>query len=159
LPRKSQVVTTRRLIVCEKTSHWATALRLALSNSPARAKQQPRVIETRSLAGSETVLTESPASLVALEVTTANVENVVRFIIRSKERFPAAAPVALLAVDAAGVELLVREAGAIDAIRTVLDAQRLARLALRQCMLAPQPEIGLHELVAERMPWLAHATK
>jgi hypothetical protein len=151
-------MTACRLIICEKTSHWATALRLALCEQQSLCDQQPRLVETRSLTGCDSALVESPASLVALEVTGDNVEKVLEFVVRSRVRFPEATFAALLAADAVGAAPLVREAGAIDAINSILDSQRLARLALRQFSLAPQPELGLRELITERMPWSAHAT-
>jgi hypothetical protein len=142
---------TCRLIVLEKTNRWAAALRAALLGS------RMRVLETRSLTGCESALCEAPASVVALEVTPANLDLVVDFVLQNSRRFPRAALVALLAEDAAGAEQAVREAGAIDAIGSVLGAPRIARLASRQFSLAPPPELSLQELVERQLPWATPA--
>jgi hypothetical protein len=140
-----------RLIVCEKTNRWAAALRAALGRSPLQ------VVETRSLAGCESALIEAPASLAAVEVTAANLDQAVEFVMQTGRRFPRALVVALLTEEAASAERLIQEAGAIDVIGSVLDAPRIARLARRQFALAPPEELGFHELVRQRMPWAAHA--
>ena len=141
-----------RLIVCEKTSHWAAALRGALGT------RQPRLVETRSLAGCQEALAESPYSLVAVETTATNVASVVEFISSMTQRYPRATLVACLAEDAADAEMVAREAGAIDAIFSVLDAPRVARLARRQLKQDPPREIALSEFVADLLPWPAAAT-
>jgi hypothetical protein len=141
-----------RLIVCEKTSHWAAALRAE------SVTQRPRVVETRSLAGCEAALAESMASLVAIEITSSNVEAALVFIVRTLERYPQSSVVVLLAEDAMLVDGLMREAGAIDSVNSVIEAPRVARLARRQFAQAPQEQIDVQEFLAERMPWPAHAT-
>ena len=54
--------------------------------------------------------------------------------------------------------MLLREAGAIDVLTTVLDVERLARAAQRQFALAPSIELSIRELGRERMPWPAQAS-
>jgi DNA-binding NtrC family response regulator len=142
---------TCRLIVCEKTNRWATALRTALGRSPLQ------VAETRSLAGCEAALAEAPDSLVAVEVTPANLDQAVDFIEHTGHRFPRVLVVALLAEDAASAERLMQEAGAVDAISSVLDVPRIARLARRHHAAAPPPEIGFDDVARQRLPWSAHA--
>jgi hypothetical protein len=141
-----------RLIVCEKTGRWAAALRPALGSRP------PQIVETRSFAGCEAALVESAYSLVALETTAASLEAVLGFIGLVMIRFPRCYVAALLAPEARGAALLVREAGAIAAIDSVLDAGQVARLARRQLAQAPSAQTGLQDSVWERMPWRAFAT-
>ena len=141
---------TCRLIVCEKTNRWATAMRAALGLS------QRQVLETRSLAGCESALAEAPASLAAVEVTAANLEQVIDFVVQTGRRFPRALIVALLSEEAASAEWLLRETGVIDAVGSVLDAPRVARLARRHFAACPPAEVNLQELVSQRMPWAAH---
>lgn len=140
-----------RLIVCEKTNRWATALRTALGRSPLQ------VAESRSLAGCESALAEAPESLVAVEVTPANLDQAVDFVVHTGRRFPRALVVALLAEEAESAERLMQEAGAVDVIGSVLDVPRIARLARRHYAAAPPPELDFHELVRQRMPWSALA--
>jgi hypothetical protein len=141
-----------RLILCEKTGRWAAALRISLDAAG------PQLVETRSLAACEEALAQSPASLVAVEVTVANLEAVVEFLRQSSQRFGQSVVVALLTVDTAAAASLLREAGAIEALRSVLEAPRLARLAGRQFALAPAEQLSLREFTAQRMPWAAHRT-
>jgi DNA-binding NtrC family response regulator len=141
-----------RLIVCEKSSHWASALRSALRYRP------PQVVETRSLAGCEAALAESPSSLVAIEATANNLEALLGFITSVKQPFPRASVVVLLAPESLHAAPLLREAGAIDAITSVLQAPRAARLARRQLALAPKQEADVREFITQRMPWPAYAT-
>src|SRR5436190_22288091 len=96
-----------RLIICEKTSHWAAAVRGEMGT------HQPQVVEARSLAGCEAVLAESEASLVAIEITSTNVEAALGFIVRALRRYPQASVVVLLADEATLVDGLMRETGAI----------------------------------------------
>jgi hypothetical protein len=140
-----------RLIVCEKTSHWAAALRACLG-------RQPRIVETRSLAACKAELSQAPASLVALETTAGNVEAIISFISSINQRFPRASLVVLLAADAEAAALLLREAGAIEAVASVLELPRVARLAHRQLRQAPDEPLSPGQFVAERLSWPAHAT-
>jgi hypothetical protein len=145
-------MSTCRLIVCEKAGRWAAALRSALANQP------PRIVETRSLAGCEAALAESPYSLVALETTATNLEAVLAFVERVLVRFPRSHVAALFAPEARGAALLLQEAGAIATIESVLDASRVACFARRQLAQAPSAPVGPQESVCERMPWRAFAT-
>jgi hypothetical protein len=141
-----------RLIVCEKSSRWAAALRGAVG------AERPRVVETRSIPGCEEALAESPAALVAVETTVTNLPSVVEFIAHLNERFPRAKVVALLAEEVAGAGALLREAGAIDAVCSVIETPRVASLAQRQLQQQPRRESEPSEFVADCMPWPSAAT-
>ena len=142
-----------RLIVCEKTSHWAAALRACLGGRP------PRIVETRSLVNCEDALSQSPAGVVALETTPANLDAVLSFIASINNRFPRVSIVVLLTADAASAAALLREAGAIDAVASVLELPRVMRLARRKLRQTAGEPLSLHQFVAERLPWPAHATE
>jgi hypothetical protein len=147
-------MTTCRLIVCEKSTHWAAALRGALAGKP------PAIVETRSLAQADATLRESPSSLAAIEVTAGNLEAVVDFIGRSLRTLPQAKFVGLVTNEVRAAECLLREAGAIDVLASLIEIDRLVRLAQRQFALAPAAgPLTMHEFVAERLPWPAHATQ
>src|SRR5262249_54813860 len=145
------------LILCEKTAHFAPAVRRELAGNSSC------LVETRGLAACEALLAESPESLVAIEVTAANLESVVDFLSRLNYRYPQAAAVALLMADAVPAETmpaesLLAEAGAIAVFRSVLDVPALARLADRKSASASTSDLSLPEFVAERLPWPAQAT-
>jgi DNA-binding NtrC family response regulator len=141
-----------RLIVFESAPRWAVALRGALG------KAGPRLVEVRSLAGAEAALVAAPHSLVAIEVTAVRLEAVVDFLQTIMTRYPHARAVALQATEDCSAELLLREAGAIDVLGSMLQARHLARLAARHAAQAPQEAIDVRELVREQMPWPAYAT-
>jgi len=147
-------MTTCRLILCEKSNHWAAAVRCALVHQP------PAIVETRSISQAEAALAASPASVVAIETTAANLDAALAFIDRARRQFSHFQIVGLLPSEAAAAAPLIREAGAIDVLTSILDADRLARLAQLQFALAP-PAVSLtiRELVAERLPWPAFATQ
>jgi len=141
-----------RLIICEKTSHWAPVLR------GLKGGCRPQIVETRSLAGCEAALSESPASLVALEVAAANLEPVLDFLSRVGCRFPRCATVALLTPETMSAARLVQEAGAIQTVFSVLEAPQIVGLAHRQLARAPREQVGFRQFVLEQMPWASHAT-
>src|SRR5688572_29468326 len=111
-----------RLIVCEKSGDWAAALREALGT------RQPRVVETRSLTACEAELGQSPASLMAIEVTEANLKAVLQFLAKIHEGYRRAAVVAMVAYEASAAANLLREAGALDVVTSVLEVPRVARM-------------------------------
>src|SRR5438105_3890596 len=137
------------LFLCEKTNRWTAALRPALRGS------KLRLVETRSLAACEAALDESPASLVAIEITAANSEAAIEFVGNCQARYPRAAVLALVTLEVSAIRHLLREAGAIDVATSVLEAPRLARLAQRHFEQAPPMPLTLHQFVAERLPWPA----
>src|SRR5262245_58921854 len=141
-----------RVIICEKSSHWAAALRSELAGTA------PEVVETRSLTACEGELSQSPASLLVLETTLSNVETILDFIGHARRVFPSCTIAGLLTPETSAIAPLLREAGAIEVISSVLASPRLARLARRQFALAPEPELSLRELAFEHMPWPAHAS-
>jgi hypothetical protein len=145
----NQWMTAPRLIVCERTTRWAIALRAALAGPP-------RLVETRSLSQCAAELAQSPASLAAVETTGANLGLVLELLDHMSQRFPRARAVALIEPELLPAAVLLREAQAIDVLAWAHEAPRVARLARRQFDLAPRRQLGLHELVAQRMPWAAY---
>jgi hypothetical protein len=143
-----------QLIICERESHFAPALRRELASSASL------VVETRSLPGCEAALVESPESLVVIEATTAILARVVDFLSRLQKEYPGAAAVVVLNSDTFAAEPLLDEVGAIGVFRSVLEAPAIARLTERKLATASgSSELSLHEFVAERLPWPAYATR
>ena len=141
-----------RLIVCEKTSHFAPALRRELIDHPSF------VVETRSLPGCLAALAESPESLIAIEVTPANLESAITFIEQVGRRYPQSSTVALVDADTLPASNLLAEAGAIAVFTSVLESSRLAQLAQRKLAQATKPELTLPEFINQRLPWPAFAS-
>jgi hypothetical protein len=145
-------MSTCRLIVCEKASHFAPALRRELGH------KRPSVIETRSLSSCKANLAESPESLVAIETTPDNFEAVVSFVGQIRQQYPQASVVALVNADTICFGALLAEAGAISIFSSVLEVTRLVQMARRKFALATQAELSAQEFVQERMPWPTYAS-
>jgi len=150
-------MTNCQLIFCEKASRCAPVVRRELANKAVR------IVETRSLAGCEAAIAESPESLVVIEATASNLTSVVDFLVRLRDSFPQAAAVTVPVVDSATydsvkLELLLAEAGAIGVFRSLLDAPAIARMAERKFQASPASDVSLQEFVAARLPWPTHTT-
>jgi len=137
------------LILCEKTSRWAIAFSVAAGRRPLP------LVETRSLVQCEAALAASPAALVAVEATPANLAALIELSLRIAERYPRARWAGLLSPETSTAASLLREAGAIEVLENTLDAPRLLRLARRHAARVPQPPLGLRESIFRRLPWPA----
>ena len=142
-----------RLILCEKTTRWAVALRRALGD------RQHVLSQTRSLAECSRELAASPASLVVVECTADNLEPLLVAAGQWSRQFLHARFVAALDDSLAPAEALVREAGAIGVVRSSRHVRSLARLALRHLARAPSRELPLCEAIVERLPWARWASR
>jgi hypothetical protein len=142
---------TALLILCEKSSRWAVALRSALRGNV-------RLAETRALTQCEEALRAAPASLVALAISDKNLGQALDLSARMIKDFPAARLIALLEPDSESAEPLLREAGAADVFYSPWEAAAIARLAQRHLALSPAEDRPLRESIAADLPWRAWAT-
>lgn len=143
---------TACLIVCEKTGRWAAAFRRAL------AGHSQALSETRSLAHCGRELADSPASVVAIEITPANLEAVCQEMLAWSHHYPAARLLALAERGLETAEVLLREAGALDVLFSTRDVPAASRLVVRRLALAPVPALPWREALQNRLPWDAWAT-
>jgi hypothetical protein len=141
-----------RLIVCERTGRWAALFRRAL------ARQRMPIAETRSLAECGRQLAASSASVAAVEVSAANLENVIKLLPAWAREFPAARFVTVADGELAALEPLLREAGALDVLYLGSDVPRAAQLAIRRRALAPAEQLPWRQAIASRLPWAAWAS-
>ena len=139
------------VIVCEKSPRWAVALRGAMGSAG------PAVLQSRGLAQAVRALEESPASLLAVETTAANLSSVVQLLDRLGRRVGQSRCAVLLGANSGSWEPLLREAGAIEVLHSTLEAPRLARLARRHLALAPVENLALDDWISQRMPWPAYS--
>lgn len=144
-------MSSSHLIICEKSSRWAGALRAALAGRP------PQVVETRSLASAMTRLAQSPASLVFVEVNERNAASVLEWLDKIHCRFPLARAVVAIDPTLASLELHFRESGSMDVLYSTQQAPSVARLARRHFARTPSEQLDLSQWIAERMPWSAYA--
>lgn len=141
-----------RLILCEKSTRWAAAVRAA-------ADPALTLIETRALGQAATALAEQPGSLVACEVQLAQLEAALAFLDQAARRDPRARFVGLLMPEAEAWAPLLREAGACDVLTFTGEVGRLVRLAQRQPLLpTPEPE-DPRAAIVDRLPWAAYASR
>ena len=143
---------TARLILCEKTSRWAVALRRALG------PRQHVLSQTRSLTECSRELASSPASLVAVECTAANLDQVLVAIGEWSRRYPHARMAVVVDSPLEPAEAMLREAGAVCVLLSLRQAPTLSRLARRHLARAPQSELPLRESILERLPWARWAS-
>jgi hypothetical protein len=135
------------LILCERTGRWAVAFRRALG------VRRTAVTETRSLAACTARLSEQPASVVAVEVTAANLERVLAAVPAWQRRHPQCRFVALVAEELAAAEDLLREAGAVDVLHRAREVPQAARLVVRHMDAAPADGVPLEQAIASKLPW------
>ena len=145
-----------RLIVCEKSGHWAQRLR---RNLPDGVRW---IVETRSVSQLLESLKEHPTPLVLLELTPANIQYAARAVDELYRQYPHGTLVAILPTVAeksfAGSEQLawlLRELGAASVIRSPRAVPEIARLWAQHCRLHPPYEETFCGRVFNNLPWAA----
>jgi hypothetical protein len=139
--------TAARLIVCETSGRWAVALRREL------AAAEVRVHETRSLADCWTMLAESPASFLVVELSAGNSAALLQRMARLQREFPLARVAVVADRSLAGYEWLLREAGAVHFLCSPRQCGPLANLARRHLAQAPSPPRSLADRIWADLPW------
>jgi hypothetical protein len=140
-----------RVILCERTMRWASALARHL---PADVLLQ----QTRSLGECTAELAASPTSLVALEVTAANLSGVVPWLARLPARYPRACVIALADRELPGAEWLLREAGALHVTVSPRELQGIAGIVKNHLARLPAPKTGVVQQLWDTLPWSQLAT-
>lgn len=135
------------LIVCERTGRWAAALRQA-----AGAQRLP-LRETRSVPECREALSRSPWSVVAIELTTARLEESLDLLADIGAVFPSATAVAFAERELADHEELARELGAAAFVTSPRDLRPIVRLARRCFSAAPIEEGDIAARVMAQLPW------
>jgi len=137
-----------RLIVCEQNSDWIVALRWTLG--PASRL----LVETHSPEEFWQSLARYPASLLAWEVTDANIAEVCKGLTQLRHSFPLARGVVLVARANGDLVWPAREAGAVHAAVSTRGLECLASLFARHCASIPQPVHDFRQRIWSRLPWL-----
>jgi len=136
-----------RCILCERTGAWAVALR------PPLQRTGHRLYETRSLATCGDEILASPASIVGVEVTGENLEQVVSWMCRLRTTFPAVRIIVLGRRGLDSCQWLLREAGAVHVVFSPRDVQGVVRVIQRHLGAAPDKGASERERVWQRLPW------
>jgi hypothetical protein len=136
-----------RVIVCEKTGRWATALRNLLPSA------QISICETRTLEECAARLRESPASLVVVELTAENWPAVCRWLSWQAGQFVHMRAVAVATADVRDVDAVVRSAGAHHVVDSIARLGKLTRWIVRHIQQAPHSKSSVRQWTWSRMPW------
>ena len=136
-----------RLIVCERTGKWAVAFRRAPRIGSLR------VYETRSREECRDEVQCSPASLVAIEATTANLDQVLDWLVQMRRDFPLCRVVVLGTRGLQGSQWLLREAGAAHTVCSPRHIDAVVKLAWRHFAATAAEDHSIRGLVWGRMPW------
>jgi hypothetical protein len=138
------------LLVCERTDRWAVALRRALDRG---RNFRFTLRELRSLAGCGAQLATEPASLVAVEVTAANLDAVLAALVTWQRRYPRCRLVALADESLAPAEHLLREAGAVAVLHSTREALRAVSMIERHAASSSTDNLPLQQAILGRLPW------
>jgi hypothetical protein len=143
---------TARLIICEKSGHWAAALRRA-----AGSRGLP-IGEVRSPEQAQRELAQRPASIVAIEVSAATLAKTLSQAVAWRIRYPAAQFLLLAEPELAAIEPELREGGALHVVYSTRDLAATVRLIRRHLARAPRPQLSLEESIWAALPWSGAAT-
>ena len=140
-------MTCARLILWERTTCWAAALRRATSDQPIR------LIETRTWPECLGQLAEASRSVVALELAPKRAEQVLSALEELERRYPFAVPIVLADRRMRAHGPLMREAGAMHLVSSPRKLVAVAQLILRHLDRVPEQTDNLRDAVWARMPW------
>lgn len=139
-----------RLLVWERSGAWAAGLRAALQ-SESQVVAKP--IELRHQDEVEEILAASPASLLLIEFTAANLGERIAWLASVRRRWPEAVAIAVAERGLSPWQPVVREAGAEAWIESPTQLAGVARMARRQWRRYPPPLPDLRTAWRERLPW------
>lgn len=137
------------MIVCEKESRWAIAVRRELALAPCDV----RVHQTRTMLRCWEQLAQSPESIVLLAADHQNVDRVVDRIAGLGGEYPLARAIVLADRDLAAHQWLFREAGALHVALSTRLLAPVVRLARRHLAGASAVGESLSERIVARLPW------
>lgn len=139
-----------RLVVCERTGHWAVALRRELARLD---KPGVRIHETRSVNECWRLLDDYRASFVVVEVTPSNVQVVLHRLAEFEWEFPSARVAVVVGRAFRSCEPILREAGAIHFVDSPRQLKPLGEIVCRHLDRIPKPKLGLVEQAWADLPW------
>jgi hypothetical protein len=135
-----------RLIVCERTGHWAVRLRRDWGEGL-------RLEETRSLAEAWQALGAAPASFLVVELTATGAEGLIQRLSALERQFPLARAAVVAGRRLAAYEIAVREAGAVEFICSGRGLRPLVDAIRRHLLAVPPSPGGLAERIWSSLPW------
>jgi len=143
----SREATRARLIVCEQRGRWAAWLRRELEPVGVR------LMETRLVADCWEALARLPASFLVLELTPANVGELLDRLAWLGRDYPSARAAVVADRRLSECEWLMREAGAVHFLCSPREVRLLAEVACRHLARVPAPPQELAERIWASLPW------
>lgn len=140
------------LIICEQTRRWTVAVGHAL-RSAGKAAQQGMLYQVRRLEEIDEPLAEAPGSVVAVEVTSANLAEALSWLSRLEQRDRWARSVALVTPETSTQHWTLREAGARLALDSPRQVQSLVDFIAWHLARVPAPQQTETERIRNRLPW------
>jgi hypothetical protein len=139
-----------KIVIYEAAGDWAAALRREVS-------PQIGIVETRTTDEIFRELTQSPTSIAAVEVAKGRAEIAIATIAKINRQFSHAIVVAVAARGMIGLEVLLREAGAMHAIFSTRQAREIAAIAQKHLASMDQNDFNAEEgnfdqQIAARLP-------
>lgn len=133
-----------RVVVCEWTGSWATALRREGIAAP---------VETRTLAEAWKLLGRWPASFLVLELSDRTLEGLLVRLPRMARDYSLARAAVVAGRPWQSYEWLAREAGAVHFLVSPRRLRPLVELIGRHLAQSPAEELTLREQIWARLPW------
>jgi len=136
-----------RLILCERRGIWAAWLRREL------VPVGVGLTETRLLDDCWQLLERLPASFLVLELSSENVERLLRRLAWLDHDYPQARAAVVADRRLGHYEWLMREAGAVHFLCSPREVRLLAEVACRHLAQVPVPAQDLAERIWSSLPW------
>ncbi len=138
---------TGRLVVCERSGEWATALRRQIPSGEASLRQ------VRSADGAWQVFSEFPASLFVWEFVGERLNEQLTRLQALRRRFPRTQVVVVASRELIEWEWSIREAGALHVTYSIGDLDPLVRLARRHLRRVDSCDPGMRQHILSELPW------
>jgi hypothetical protein len=139
------------VILCECSGRWAAAI---LRNLPATAQ----LVQVRGRDQCLAHVTDAPTSIVALEVTSANAQEIVELASHVARRYPWSTIVVLAGEEMVDCQQLAREAGAAHVFSSPRDLGGWRQTVERHFARIPLEPLEFAESVWHSLPWKSAAT-
>jgi hypothetical protein len=144
-----------RLIVCERSNHWAVALHWALQ-SVSSGQQPDSAIHVRGVREFDQcwqLLEESPASVAVLELSGTIAPPLGTHLLEFGDRFPLARLLVVGDREDAPAFWFARELGAVHTVASIRNLTPTTRIIQRHFRQIPDSSLSIRERIWNRMPW------
>ncbi len=138
---------TGRLVVCERSGEWATALRRQIPSGEASLRQ------VRSSDDAWQVFSEFPASFFVWELVGERLGDQLTRLVELRRRFPRTQVAVIASREMIEMEWSIREAGALHVSFSIRNLNPLVRLARRHLRLVDSCDPNLRQQILSELPW------